>query len=99
MYLSDDREVDLFEAGRWSEIDGGKELGIDRRRELRGRARKRREEATKKVHDTVAHWVRFYKGHESYFEVGTVKHRDLSGEPVRRLCEAARRKKQPDVGN
>ncbi|KAI9823402.1 MAG: hypothetical protein M1826_007758 [Phylliscum demangeonii] len=48
--------------------------------------------ARKKVHDSVAHWERFFAHNPKYFKIGTVR-RDpgwLDAVPRRELCEAAK---------
>lgn len=103
MYLYLDEELDLFEEGRWGELvarfggggegEGGKELGEARKKELRRRAEERRREAWERVVKAIAHWEGFFRNHDKYRYVGVVKHRDISGEPVKPICENALKKR------
>ncbi|KAF8476144.1 cytochrome b5-like heme/steroid binding domain-containing protein [Kalaharituber pfeilii] len=102
MYFELDDELDLFEAGKWAELvekfgggDGNGGLEEGRRRELRRRADERREKAWQKVVDTISYWDGFFRTHEKYVWVGTVKHRDISEDPVRPVCENAKKKRPP----
>ena len=68
-----------FDAAHWSPA----ELDEIRRQE--------REHALRKVHENLAHWVRFFDNSDKYPRVGYVK-RDpdwLDKEPRRKLCETA----------
>ncbi|KAK4186231.1 membrane-associated progesterone-binding protein 4 [Podospora australis] len=76
MYLPlDDPEVDRH----WS------------RAELKALKTKEREDALKKVHDGLKHWVDFFANSPKYNKVGYVKKpKDWPGmEPMRPLCESA----------
>lgn len=111
MFLELDDELDLFESGHWGELvarfgggDGGYEgkggdkigeLREGRKKELRGRAEKRRAVAWEKVVGTISHWDGFFRNHEKYKYVGEVRHRDISGEPVRSICANALKKRPP----
>lgn len=111
MFLELDDELDLFESGHWSELvarfgggDGGYEgkggekvgeLREGRKMELRQRAEKRRAAAWEKVVGTINHWDKFFRNHEKYKYVGEVRHRDISGEPVRSICANALKKRPP----
>jgi hypothetical protein len=68
--------------------------------ELAELKKKEREEALKKVHEHLDHWVKFFRDSPKYPFVGYVKRpKDWPGtEPVRPLCEAAakgRKKRTP----
>ncbi|RPB20438.1 cytochrome b5, partial [Terfezia boudieri ATCC MYA-4762] len=94
MFLELDDELDLFESGHWSELKVGG-LREGRKKELRQRAEKRRAAAWEKVVGTINHWDKFFRNHEKYKYVGEVRHRDLSGEPVRSICANALKKRPP----
>jgi predicted heme/steroid binding protein len=53
--------------------------------------KKEREEALKKVHDGLEHWVKFFANSKKYNFVGYVKRPEgwPGTEPVRRLCDVA----------
>jgi len=106
MFIEHDEELDLFEEGKWAEViekfgggdvegGGAVELSEERKKELRARVDTRREQAWKKVEKTINHWDNFFRKHDKYRYAGVVIHRDISEEPVRKLCDAAARKKQP----
>lgn len=61
--------------------------------ELEELKQKEREEAAKKVHEQLSHWVNFFARSPKYPMVGTVKREKdwLEKEPVRELCEAAQK--------
>ncbi|KAI2631734.1 putative heme binding protein [Xylaria nigripes] len=52
---------------------------------------KEREEALRRVHDGLTHWVRFFANSPKYTKVGYVKRPDnwLDAEPRRSLCQSA----------
>lgn len=99
MFLELDDELDLFEAGKWGELvekfgdswEEGKEWGLseDRKKILRKRCDERRKVAWENVESTIDHWNKFFRNHEKYKYVGEVKHKDISGEPVKKVCDAA----------
>ena len=99
MFLELDEELDLFEEGKWVELvrrfgsgdgEGGKgELSEERKKELRGRVVKRRKSAWENVERSIHHWDSFFRNHEKYKYVGEVTHRDISGDPVRKVCANA----------
>lgn len=106
MFLELDEELDLFEEGNWVELvrrfgsgddgEGGVgELTEERKKELRGRVSKRRKKAWGYVEKSISHWDSFFRNHEKYRYVGEVIHRDISGDPVRKVCASALRKRPP----
>lgn len=78
----DDKEMAEIER---LERDGGMESRV---RYLRKRRDSRRKEAWKQVVKAVDYWDKFFRNHDKYFYVGKVVHPDLTGEPVRKLCNA-----------
>lgn len=59
--------------------------------ELEEMRQKEREEADRKMHDALKHWVQFFRNHKKYRNVGRVKRRIdwLEKEPKRKLCKQA----------
>lgn len=55
-----------------------------------------REEAERKVHEGLLHWVNFFKNSDKYDFVGYVKKPEgwPGTEPVRRLCENAAKQRK-----
>ncbi|CAZ84605.1 unnamed protein product [Tuber melanosporum] len=95
MFITGDvRELDDKELSEISRLESTGE-NDSRVRYLKKRRDKRRKEAWEDVKKAISHWENFFKNHEKYFYVGKVVHPDLSGTPVRELCEVARGSKKP----
>ncbi|EHA56748.1 hypothetical protein MCOR02_004650 [Pyricularia oryzae] len=59
--------------------------------ELEEMRKREREEAERKLHDALKHWVQFFRNHKKYRNVGRVKRRLdwLEKEPKKKLCKQA----------
>lgn len=90
-----------FAEDRTADLRGAEEMflplddaGVDSHwsaAQLRELKKRERAEADKKVHDALAHWVKFFSGHGKYEFVGYVKKPEgwPGTEPRRKLCEQA----------
>lgn len=65
--------------------------------ELEALRTKEREDAEKKMHDALKHWVDFFRNSKKYRNVGRVKRRVdwLEKEPPRKLCKQAQEGRSP----
>ncbi|KAH0610472.1 uncharacterized protein H6S33_011999 [Morchella sextelata] len=79
-------ETDLAEKAEIERLEAGGSMA-GRARYLTRRREKRRVDAWEKVVKSIAHWDQFFRNHDKYFYVGIVTHPDISGEPIRELCQ------------
>lgn len=79
-------ETDLAEKAEIERLEADGSMA-GRVRYLTKRREKRRVDAWDKVVKSIAHWDQFFRDHDKYFYVGIVTHPDISGEPIRELCQ------------